>query len=212
MSNEKLKVGDSIKYNEDSPKRGKDLYKDMDFKEVDAAAEVKKLKEEENESKMGAFYDTAALSEKFKGKGIDQIEREFSRLHLKVLIVDDDELVREAHLEFIKKKLKFLNTNTACDGEEALEMIASDNYDLVLSDYRMPNMDGCKLFHALKEVRNAPDFVMVSGYTDDSEMRNLRAAGISLIPKPFTIRSIEVILIACLLKKITKINKKILGE
>ena len=60
-----------------------------------------------------------------------------------ILVVDDDNLVNE----FVTETLKRLNysVSSATSGAEALEMIESRDFDLVLSDVRMPEMDGITL-------------------------------------------------------------------
>lgn len=69
---------------------------------------------------------------------------------LKVLIVDDDETGRIALRRMFRKRF---DVSLAPDGERALEMILAGDYDAVLSDFDMPNMDGQALFEALMEQR-----------------------------------------------------------
>ncbi len=68
---------------------------------------------------------------------------------LSVLYVDDEPLLRAASTEFLR--LYNLDTDTASSGTEALEKLAQSQYDVVVSDYQMPGMNGIEL---LKEIRN----------------------------------------------------------
>ena len=66
----------------------------------------------------------------------------------------------------------------ACDGEEALERIRELSPDLVVTDIRMPVMDGLRLIEHCTNVRNAPcSFVILSGHDDFPSARKALACG-----------------------------------
>lgn len=65
-----------------------------------------------------------------------------------LLIVDDEPAQREALSGFLKKK--GFQVFTAADGKEALALIRSQLIDLVLTDLRMPEMDGLELLRRIK--------------------------------------------------------------
>ena len=68
----------------------------------------------------------------------------------KILIVDDDEVCRKAIENFAKKNN--LNSDSAASGKEAIEKIKSyPNYNLILIDINMPEMDGYETAKNLKE-------------------------------------------------------------
>ena len=68
----------------------------------------------------------------------------------KILIVDDDEIVRKAIETFAKKNN--LESDSASSGQEAIEKIKSNpNYILILIDINMPGMDGYETAKNLKE-------------------------------------------------------------
>lgn len=66
----------------------------------------------------------------------------------KLLIVDDDAIVRMVHQIFFAKHYE---VTLACNGEEALTLLTHKNFDAVLTDINMPQMDG---FALTKEIRN----------------------------------------------------------
>jgi CheY-like chemotaxis protein len=88
---------------------------------------------------------------------------------------------------------------TAADGAEALDRLSDGNFDLLLTDIRMPVMDGIAL--ALAAARDFPDLpiVMMTGYASEKE----RAQGLDrlvheVVLKPFTIDEMKRSLAAAL--------------
>lgn len=109
-----------------------------------------------------------------------------------ILLVEDDESVRA----FVKRALELDgHTVTAAeDGAMALEILedVGDRFDLLLSDIKMPVMDGIAL--ALNAARALPDLpiLLMTGYADQRE----RAHGLDqlvrdIVPKPFTLADIR---------------------
>ena len=81
-----------------------------------------------------------------------------------ILIVDDEVYIRE----LVSKYLKHENyeTSFASNGEEAVEMVRNNNYDLVIMDIMMPVLDG---FSAVKEIRKFSDIpvIMLSARSEE---------------------------------------------
>jgi CheY-like chemotaxis protein len=99
----------------------------------------------------------------------------------KVLVVDDTPLVRAV----LRRSLEAAGytVQEANDGQGALAQLALGTVDLVLSDIRMPNMDGCAL--ALEIRRRAPQvpILFVSGY--DAHLPGVELPA-PVLTKPFT--------------------------
>lgn len=68
---------------------------------------------------------------------------------IKVLLVDDDQYIRELYEEVLKNA--GFEVETAVDGKEGLEKITAGGYDLVLLDVMMPYMDGIGILTELQE-------------------------------------------------------------
>jgi two-component system cell cycle response regulator CpdR len=106
----------------------------------------------------------------------------------KILIAEDEEALRE----MCARGLMMVghDVKTACDGSEALDILQREGgrFDLLLTDIRMPIMDGIAL--ALAAARDFPDLVilLMTGYADQRERAHgLEALIHDVITKPFTL-------------------------
>ena len=106
----------------------------------------------------------------------------------KILLVDDEEPVRG----FLKRGLELdgHEVGVAVDGSDALERLTEANgaYDLVLTDIRMPIMDGIAL--ALAAKRDFPDLpiLLMTGFADQRERaKNLDVIVEDVLTKPFSL-------------------------
>lgn len=80
----------------------------------------------------------------------------------KILIVDDEAEHRDI-LEMILKSNNY-KTETAVSGQEALDKLSKENYHLILSDLRMPEMSGLELLDKIKADSPEQDVIIVTGY------------------------------------------------
>lgn len=86
---------------------------------------------------------------------------------LKVVIVDDERLVREGIKIILREeKLPVKITGEARNGQEALELICKDVPDIVITDIRMPVMDGISLIKEVKAVSQTVKFIIISGFAE----------------------------------------------
>jgi len=109
----------------------------------------------------------------------------------RVLIADDDPLSRK-HLGAWLAEIGY-DVKLASDGAEALEMLDSSSFDLVVSDIRMPRLDGISVISHLRELSPSTPFIILSAYPED-------AIGVSSIPngklmsKPFMLEDLESVI------------------
>jgi len=103
-----------------------------------------------------------------------------------VLVVDDEPEIRDT----LRDILASARHRVVCvaSGREALESIASHHFDVILTDIRMPDGDGRRLFEEIRRrwPRQASRVVFVTGDTLASDLRAFVAAtGLPIIEKPF---------------------------
>jgi len=85
----------------------------------------------------------------------------------KVLIVDDEKYIRAGLKSMIQRANTQFNKFVECkNGREALAYIMRDKFDLVITDIRMPQMDGLELMREIQQINYSVPIVILSGYDD----------------------------------------------
>ncbi len=90
--------------------------------------------------------------------------------------------------------LEEYEVDTAKNGREALEKIAARSYDVILSDLRMPELDGVGLYRELEQQypRLLPRLAFVSGTTEPPEYASfLERTGATVLSKPFAVADLH---------------------
>jgi len=108
---------------------------------------------------------------------------------VKILVAEDNPAVRE----FIVRSLQSLGGQVLAvsDGQEALDILAREKFEVLVTDIVMPNVDGIAL--ALKAIRLMPELrvVMISGYAQERmRAHNMDALAHRIIAKPFSLEEI----------------------
>lgn len=102
----------------------------------------------------------------------------------RILVVDDAEALRTVLSTELTSE--GYEVSTAADGGEAIELVKDNNYDLVLLDIKMPNVDG---FEVLKFVKgNKPDVkvIMLTGFADlKNAIESKRLGAEDFVSKPY---------------------------
>src|SRR5919206_1719487 len=101
-----------------------------------------------------------------------------------VLIVDDEESMR--HLLSVFLRDHGYEARAVANGEEALKELAARDYDLVLSDVRMPRIDGIALLREAQRQRPDLTFIVMSAYgTHEAAIDAMKAGAYDYVSKPF---------------------------
>jgi len=113
---------------------------------------------------------------------------------LKVLLVDDEAGVRSI-LKDICQRLLGVRVLEAQDGREALGLFREQNPDIVVTDIRMPSMDGVTLLKRLKEQDPMVPIILITGYPSiDVAIRGMKEGASDFLTKPFQVEEVKVVL------------------
>lgn len=102
-----------------------------------------------------------------------------------ILIVDDDLALLQALPEALRLRMSEVIVDTCDSAPDALERIASHDYDAIISDIKMPGMDGIALLERIRALRPATPTLLISGHGEhDLAVQALRGGAYDLIQKP----------------------------
>jgi two-component system, NtrC family, nitrogen regulation response regulator NtrX len=101
----------------------------------------------------------------------------------KILIIDDERFIRASLREILEYE-KFEVTE-AQDGEDGLQKIKDEDFDLVLCDVKMPKMDGIEVLDQAKALDKSPQFIMISAHGSiETAVEATKKGAFDFIPKP----------------------------
>jgi len=108
----------------------------------------------------------------------------------KVLVVDDDPVVGKSIDRILSSR--GYAVISAAGGEEAMERLASEDYDMVYTDIKMPGMSGLEVARHIKESRPWLPVVIVTGYGNDANEAEARDIGVNgFLRKPLSPEMVE---------------------
>lgn len=117
----------------------------------------------------------------------------FDASALNILLVDDSQMARHM-ISRTLNKMGMQAITEARDGREALSLLLAHKYDLVITDYNMPQMDGHELLRYIRHKsnqRNVP-VLMVTTEGDQSKLEAVQHEGVSaIVNKPFDVASVK---------------------
>ena len=108
----------------------------------------------------------------------------------RILITEDEDSLRS----FVARALRMdgHETTEAADGAEGLEALSEGSFDLLLSDIRMPVMDGIELTHKAAAAHPGLKILLMTGYAEQRERADdLAEKIIDVVSKPFTLPDIR---------------------
>ncbi|HEU5383241.1 MAG TPA: hybrid sensor histidine kinase/response regulator [Ktedonobacteraceae bacterium] len=103
----------------------------------------------------------------------------------RILLVDDDISMLQALRHMIMLRLHGVNIDTATSAPEALEMLQEHEYDTIISDIKMPGMDGLELLTKIHEAHPDTPTLLITGHGDQTLITQaLRGGAYDFIQKP----------------------------
>jgi DNA-binding response OmpR family regulator len=107
----------------------------------------------------------------------------------RVLYAEDEEIMRTLVSDQLKEE--GYDVRTAADGEEAVEILGKESFDLILLDIKMPRRDGIDVLKFLREKNLRPRVVMLTGVEDVSiAISCVKLGAIDYVTKPFSLEAL----------------------
>ena len=101
----------------------------------------------------------------------------------KILIVDDEKAIRDSIKLFLEEE--GYASETSSDGLEALDKIKNKDYDIVISDIKMPNLDGMSLIEKASKISPDTFFIIMTAYASlQTAVEALRHGAFDYLIKP----------------------------
>jgi signal transduction histidine kinase/ABC-type amino acid transport substrate-binding protein len=124
-----------------------------------------------------------------------QIEKEsisFANTRLKILLVDDNPLVLEVAKAILTSEGHELDP---CNSPiEAMKLAVERHYDLVITDFSMPEMTGVKMIKEIRQHKPIQKFVVLTGSNYENSISELEDLQIPVVSKPLNLRSFNKII------------------
>lgn len=131
----------------------------------------------------------------------DELELDsFDMESVRILLVDDSRMARK-HISKVLSNLGARNITEAEDGQEAIDILKNMEFDLVVTDYNMPHVDGEEL---LQYIRNESQqkyvpVLMVTSEQNEATLNHIQQSGVSgLCDKPFNTDHVRKLLVSLL--------------
>jgi YesN/AraC family two-component response regulator len=123
-----------------------------------------------------------------------------------ILIVEDEAIVRESLKDWLKD---IYQVATAETGEEALELIAKKNFDVLIMDVRLPEKSGLEVLKEVKEIRPHIKCIVITAYPSvELAVEAMKLGAVDYLVKPVDPGRLEELVCETLLKCKTALNKK----
>lgn len=102
-----------------------------------------------------------------------------------ILVVDDEAVIREGMRRILESGN--IRVESSASGRAAIEKIQEQDFDVVITDLKMPGMDGLEVLNAIKILQPDVPVIIITGYaTVDTAVEAMKSGAFDYIAKPFT--------------------------
>ena len=104
-------------------------------------------------------------------------------MSIKVLLVDDEKDFIESLAE--RLQLRGFNVATAVNGDDALDLVKENEYEVIVLDVKMPGRDGIEVLKEIKNIKQIPQVIMLTGHaTVETAIEGMKIGAYDYIMKP----------------------------
>ncbi|UCG63029.1 MAG: sigma-54-dependent Fis family transcriptional regulator [Candidatus Zixiibacteriota bacterium] len=111
----------------------------------------------------------------------------------KILVIDDEDSMCN-FMEIMLAKEGY-SVATACSGNEGLQLLKENRYDLVIADLNMPDMTGIDVLKQVRSFRHDQDLIVMTAYASvDTAIEAMKHGAVDYITKPFKVDEIKLVI------------------
>ncbi len=110
----------------------------------------------------------------------------------RVLVIDDEPVIRNLLSDVLREE--GLDVVTVTGGEEGIERVREEEFDLVFTDIHLADVNGIEVLKALRGLRRCPPVVLMDSYPDGLVERGLSLGAWGCLHKPFELYRLRAIL------------------
>ncbi len=113
--------------------------------------------------------------------------------NIRILVIDDDQQLADMLVEFLVKQ--GYQAFAAYNGREGMVQFEQGDFQLVILDLKLPDMDGLEVLESIKAVDSRAVVLIITGYgTIESSVTAVKKGAYDFIPKPINLESLEQII------------------
>jgi len=117
----------------------------------------------------------------------------------KILVIEDEDQVRESYMDMFS--FFGYNVESAPNGREGLARINKKDYDIIVTDLKMPEMDGLEVLKYIKKRKPFIEVIVITGYaTLDNAIKAMKVGAYDYFTKPIDIDHVRIVLSKCVQK------------
>ncbi|MCK5082389.1 MAG: response regulator, partial [Candidatus Omnitrophica bacterium] len=108
----------------------------------------------------------------------------------RILVVDDEPLIRESLYEILR--IEGYRVQMAQGGKEALQLMSKNEFDVVVTDFKLPKMSGMDLLEVVKKDFSKTEVIMITGYGSiETAVEAMKKGACDYITKPINDNEIK---------------------
>ncbi|MCK8827914.1 response regulator [Natroniella acetigena] len=124
----------------------------------------------------------------------------------KILVIDDEKNIRITLTKCLEGDYEVL---TAVNGEDGLEKIENNNFDLILLDMKLPGIDGMEVLSKIEELDSEANVIMITGFgTVETAVEAMKLGALDYLRKPFSSEEIRDVVQEVLERRSSKLKEE----